>query len=224
MVNILPPEYRFRALWTGILSAVAVGVALSNDLPTASTDVPASVCFAAIAAWGLWPVRLATGDALVRTVLRRSRRRLVAIALVMLFVGIPFALIPVTGGRDAWPYIVFLAVPATLGLSVGAVISLHRAFRWDDRASYLLEVLSADPRQIVRLEVTRLRTPGVTSALTSSPDRNIVGFEVVFRNGRSIELGGTPFENRDLFGLLTERCSYAELLDPLGPRPDPGDD
>lgn len=222
MVTILPPEYRFRALWTGVLCAVAVPVALTNGLPTASTDVPASVCFAAIAGWGLWPVRLPTGNALLRTVLRRSRRRLVATALVALVVGIPFALIPVTGGRDAWAYVAFISVPLTLGLLVVAVICLHRAFRWDDRASNLLEVLASDPRQVVRLEVTRLRTPGVAAALTSTPDRNIVGFEVVFRNGRSIELGGTPFENRDLFGLLTERCSYAEIHDPLGPRAHPG--
>jgi len=47
-------------LWTGILCDAGVGVALSNDLLSAASDIPVAVGLAGITCWSLWPVRLPT--------------------------------------------------------------------------------------------------------------------------------------------------------------------
>lgn len=95
----------------------------------------------------------------------------------------------------------------TLLLLTVAVICLRRALLWGERADYVMQVLTCEPDQVVQILVERHRhVPGQPVFLTL-PDRNVVAIEVVLRDGRSVELTGTPFENRDLLVLLTARTT-----------------
>lgn len=108
--------------------------------------------------------------------------------------------------------------PRTLLLLTVAVICLRRALLWGERADYVMQVLTCEPDLVVQILVERHRhVPGQPVFLTL-PDRNVVAIEVVLRDGRSVELTGTPFENRDLLVLLTARCPVATLVDRLGPQ------
>ncbi len=201
------PRYGTRAGWTGWV-LICAGLVIVVVRPT--VWVPLAVALGVGVVWSFWQIPIPTGDDLVLAVLRRSKRRKMAIAVLLTMAGILFGMVMLPAGSDAWPYY-FLFGPVALMCLVGGVTFSRMVWRWPSSRRRLLDAMEHDPESVTTLDLS-WDDSGPWGPGTGV--RRLGWIRVVYRDGDSITLNGSPFENLHLLDLLRERFPRAGVINP----------